>query len=255
MKLRGHLAIALVLVMLGLSDLVQRFVIGPIVWLFPSRRIPVFTAWQKLMAAFVLEPVKVIGGAHIAALPTVPAREGTLVLMNHQSVLDIPLVVSVLQGRYPRIVTRARYGRWIPLISHMTRLYQYPIVEPGGGPAALKRSLERIEHAAGESDVPIVVFPEGTRTRDGRIGAFKTAGLERVLAARAWRVHLVVADGFWERAKLKDFLGGTAQIEGRVDVAGPFAWDDPTADPTAFIGEMRTRMIDMLAELRAGQPA
>ena len=51
-------------------------------------------------------------------------------LMNHQSLFDIPLVVQSVVRGYPRIVTRQRYSRSIPLISHMVKLYQYPVVAP-----------------------------------------------------------------------------------------------------------------------------
>ena len=170
--------------------------------------------------------------------------------MNHQSVLDIPLVVSSIHDAYPRIVTRKRYMRWIPLISHMVRLYQYPVVDPSANAGEGKRMLGSISEAAATSDVPMAIFPEGTRTRNGDIARFRSTGLKLILAQRPWTVYVLVADGFWQRAKLKHLLGGMSQIHGQVTMQGPFHWTDPAADPQPFIDEMRHRMVSRLGEMR-----
>lgn len=255
MKLRGYLALATVFVALLLCDPIQRFIIAPWVRLAPRKRIAVFGRWQHAMARVVLEPIRWIGGAHIPELPRIPAGEGTLILMNHQSVLDIPLVVASMEPGYPRIVTRTRYLRWIPLISHMVRLYQYPVVNPAANRSESRKMMKDLTHAARDTDVPLVVFPEGTRTKDGEIGAFKTTGLRLILRQRPWTVYVVVADGFWERAKLKDFLGGMSTIRGHISLTGPLAWTDPRGDSEDFIETTRQIMVTRLAELRAQEPA
>ncbi|HSG07486.1 MAG TPA: lysophospholipid acyltransferase family protein [Longimicrobiales bacterium] len=253
-KLRGYVALAVVCLSLVVLDPLQRLFVAPWVRLVPSRRIPLLTRWQRFLARVVLDPVEKIGGARISELPRVPGGPGVLVLMNHQSVLDIPLVVSSIHGAYPRIVTRKRYMRWIPLISHMVRLYQYPVVDPSANAGEGKRMLGGISEAAATSDVPMAIFPEGTRTRTGDIARFRSTGLKLILAQRPWTVYVLVADGFWQRAKLKHFLGGMSQIHGQVTMQGPFHWTDPTADSQPFIEEMRDRMVSRLGEMR-GTPA
>ncbi len=254
-KLRGYLALTLACLALLLLDPVQRLVIAPWVRLAPSRRVAVLGRWQRFLAHIVLGSVSRIGGARIPDLPEVAGGADTLILMNHQSLLDIPLVVASLRNTYPRIVTRKRYMRWIPLISHMTRLYQYPAVEASAKAGSLRRMFGEIREAARTTDVPLAIFPEGTRTRDGEIGDFKTPGLAMILRQRPWTVYVLVADGFWERAKLKDFLRGMSGIRGRVELSGPFAWTDPGADPRPFIEDMRAEMARRLAGMRAAVPA
>ncbi len=253
-KLRGYLALTFVCLVLLLLDPVQRLVVGPWARLAPSRRIRVLTRWQRFLAHFVLRSVSTIGGAGIPTLPAIPGRGDTLVLMNHQSLLDIPLVVASVRNAYPRIVTRKRYFRWIPLISHMVRLYQYPVVDPSANAGTTRRMLGSIRDAARTTDVPLAIFPEGTRTRNGEIGRFKTTGLGLILEERPWTVYVLVADGFWQRAKLKHFLGGMGAIRGRIELIGPFQWADEGADPAPFIQEMREHMARRLAEMRAPVP-
>ena len=254
-KLRGYVALAVVCLSLVVLDPLQRLIVAPWVRLVPSHRIPVLTRWQRFMARVVLDPVEKIGGARIPELPHVPGGPRVLVLMNHQSVLDIPLVVASIHDAYPRIVTRKRYLRWIPLISHMVRLYQYPVVDPAANPGEGKRMLGSISEAAATSDVPLAIFPEGTRTRNGDIGRFRSTGLKLILAQRSWTVYILVTDGFWQRAKLKHFLGGMSAIRGEVTMQGPFQWTDPSTDPEPFIEEMRQRMVAQLNEMRGAQAA
>lgn len=256
MKIRGYLALGIICVAFPFFDLFQRMVVALYVWARPSRRIPVLAWWINRMRAFILDCFVRVGGAHVSAPGRmVPSGPGTLVIMNHQSLLDIPLVVGTVQGGYPRIVTRARYLRFIPLISHMIRLYQYPIVDPKAKAKRVLDSLDSLSRAALDSDVPIAIFPEGTRTRDGGIGRFKTRGLIALLSQRSWTVHVFVIDGYWQIAKFKDLVRGMDHIDGHAAYLGTLEWSDPSADPAPFIDRVRGAMVDGLHALRSGGEA
>jgi 1-acyl-sn-glycerol-3-phosphate acyltransferase len=244
--------------MLLCCDVVQRLVVVPWVALRPSKRQRVLGGWIQWMAWATTRPVAFISGCAIPRpARIVPAEPGVLILMNHQSLFDILLVVQTVDAAaYPRIVTRMRYvSRWIPVISHMVRLYQYPLVDPSANPDDIQRSLAELSRAAATADLPIAVFPEGTRTRNGEIGRFKRGGLSRILAAREWTVYVFVADGFWKAAKFKDFIQGLAHVEGRMEHVGTLEWTDPAADPTAFIDKVRNMMKERLSAMRAEVPA
>ena len=229
------------------GDPFQRIVVAGLARLFPSRRIAILTRWQRLLAYFILRTTRMLGGAHIQAPPRIPGEAGVLVLMNHQSVLDIPLVVAALPI-HPRIVTRARYARGKPVISHMVQLYQYPVVEPT---ATARGQLKSVQESARDSPVPSVLYPEGTRTRDGRLGSWREGGLRVILGARQWTVYLMVADGFWQTAGLTDFVKEVSSIDSRSAVVGPFVGPEPGTDPEPFIADMRARMEAALTGLRS----
>lgn len=252
MKLRGYLTLGCVGLCLLTADVVERTVVTLAVRILPSRRDRILSRWQRLMAHTMLGLVRRVGGGRVEDPPPIPGRPGVLVLMNHQSLLDIPLVVASMQNLYPRIVTRARYASGKPLISHMVRLYQYPLVDPR---ATTRRHLLGLEEAAARSGTPIVIYPEGTRTRDGEIGRWKVRGLEKILSARSWEVYLLVVDGLWRTARLEDFLTDVSEIEGRVVRLGPFASPGPGEPQGPFIDEMRNRMVEALADLRASRVA
>jgi 1-acyl-sn-glycerol-3-phosphate acyltransferase len=236
---------------------VQRFIVAPWVKLRPSSRRSVLGRWIHCMAWLTTRPVAFFSGCTIPKPDRiVPGRPGVLIVMNHQSLLDIPLVIQTVASAYPRIVTRQRYtARWIPVISQMIRLYQYPTVDPSANADEIRRSLDDLSEAAATSDVPLAIFPEGTRTRNGELGRFKKGALSRILAARPWTVYLYVADGFWRAAKFKDFVRGLSTVEGKMAHVGTLEWTDPAADPTAFIDRMRNMMKERLSAMRGEVPA
>lgn len=250
MRFRGYAALSLAAVLFPVSDLIQRFVVCPIARMFPARRPAILAGWLRFLSRTLFMILRRVGGASIPRPGRVPGGPGVLILMNHQSVLDIPMVVVSIDGVFPRIVTRLRYARWIPLISHTVRMFEYPTVNPAAKAGKGRRLLEQLDHVARTSEAPLVLFPEGTRTQDGEIGRFQTAGLERILRARDWKVYVFVSDGYWRHRRLVDFLGGMQDIEGHLSVLGPFEWKDPGADPGDFIARMRGQMVDQLARVR-----
>lgn len=252
-RIRGYAALSMVAVFFSVGDLLQRAVVCPVAWILSRYRVAILGGWQRLLSRTLFMILRVIGGADIPRPGRVPGGPGVLILMNHQSLLDIPMVVASIEGAVPRIVTRERYARWVPIISHTIRTLEYPVVNPGAKAGTVRRHLERLEHVARTSDAPLVLFPEGTRTRNGKIGQFQTAGLERILRAREWEVYVLVHDGYWRHAKLADFLGGMQEIDGQLSVLGPFEWTDPEADQVDFVARMRKLMVDELARMRGAE--
>ena len=253
MRIRGYAALFLAALLFSASDLLQRVVVYPVTWMLSKHRAVILGRWQRYLCRTLFMILKVVGGADIPRPSRLPGGPGVLILMNHQSILDIPMVIASVHGAFLRIVTRQRYAKWIPIISHTIRTLEYPVVDPGAKAGTTRRYLERLGQVARTSDVPLVLFPEGTRTRNGKIGRFQTSGLERILKARDWMVYVLVSDGYWRHAKLADFAGGMQEIKGHLSVLGPFEWNHPEADPGEFIQRMRDLMVEELARIRGAK--
>ncbi len=99
-------------------------------------------------------------------LEHIPAEGGVLIVCNHQSHFDPPLVGMACNRRLNYLArnTLFRFAlfRWL-----IRSLDAIPIDREGMGLAGLKESLRRLKR--GEM---VLIFPEGTRSRDGEISKF-----------------------------------------------------------------------------------
>jgi len=93
----------------------------------------------------------------------VPESGPVIIASNHASFLDPPLVGSCLH-RSISYLARDTLFRF-PVVGWLLRKWEsVPVDREGGGAAGLKAILDRLLAGGG-----IILFPEGTRTRDGKL--------------------------------------------------------------------------------------
>jgi 1-acyl-sn-glycerol-3-phosphate acyltransferase len=245
-QIRSLLGAAGLVVWLVVGDIWERLVVWPAVRLRP-RQAQLIVAWyMKGMSNGILGIIRAAGGRARRA-GTFPSTEPSYVVMNHQSLLDIPTAVLMAEPYIPRFIARARYANWVPAVSLCMRLLGCPIIEPENR----KASLRALREAARDQPHGILVFPEGHRTRDGEIQEFHTAGLEIMLRERPLPVYVLVTDGFWRGRRFVDFLFNIDRIDGVTEVMGPFP---PPVDGEykPFLEGIRRQMVERLGRLRGG---
>jgi 1-acyl-sn-glycerol-3-phosphate acyltransferase len=93
----------------------------------------------------------------------VPLTGPVILAANHASFLDPPLVGAGLK-REINYLARESLFRFPVLGAILRAVNCVPVDREGGGGAGLKAILERLLAGGG-----IILFPEGTRTRDGRL--------------------------------------------------------------------------------------
>ena len=118
-------------------------------------------AWASLILRTTGVRVRVSGLEHLD-----PGRSYVLAA-NHQSIYDIPIVFASLPVQL-RIVAKDSLGR-IPFLGwHLQRTGHLLVDRKNPGAGILKRMAQLVGGARS-----LIVFPEGTRSVDGRVGRFK----------------------------------------------------------------------------------
>ena len=97
----------------------------------------------------------------------IPSKSNYLILANHTSLFDIPAIMAV----FPYVSWLGReYLTRIPLFNHMQKRMNFVAVSKNPG-ADVRRIIR--QSVSSSSRFTIALFPEGTRTTDGRLQPFK----------------------------------------------------------------------------------
>jgi 1-acyl-sn-glycerol-3-phosphate acyltransferase len=124
-----------------------------------------------------------------------PAHGRALVVANHQSFLDIPIVGAAVRRHVAFVardtLMRSRFLHWF-----MPRCGVILVRRNAADRAALREMIAHL-HAG---DV-VAVYPEGTRSVDGSVGAFKPGALFAAREAHAPIVPCAIRGAFqaWPR--------------------------------------------------------
>ncbi|MCF7953823.1 MAG: 1-acyl-sn-glycerol-3-phosphate acyltransferase [Spirochaetales bacterium] len=136
-----------------------------------------FNRYVKLISKgifFVIgSRVTVYGKEH---LPSESEGRRICIYANHQSLLDIPLIAGFLPY-LPAFVAKDEL-RKVPVISTFMRAMRCITLKRGDGKSSLKMMVDGIRLV--KQGVPLVVYPEGTRSRantmlEPKAGSFKIA--------------------------------------------------------------------------------
>ena len=121
-------------------------------------------AFLKPIAVFLMRAwfgLRVRGAEHV------PARGPALIVSNHQSILDPPVIGGAAR-RQIYFLAKAELFR-IPMFGSLIRaLHARPVRREGSDPGALRTAAQLL----GEGKA-LLVFPEGTRSLNGRLGEGK----------------------------------------------------------------------------------
>jgi 1-acyl-sn-glycerol-3-phosphate acyltransferase len=154
--------------------------------------------------------------------PRVKALTGGLLVCNHVSYIDSILLIS-LYGQHTTIAKARLFA--IPIFGRMLRASGYLPSSAEGRLAGLM--VERMEALPAElaAGTNLIVFPEGTRSRDGRIGAFHRSAFKiaRALGRPIQVLAVRGSDGLFRpgRFVFNALARGTVSVERIGEVAPP----------------------------------
>jgi 1-acyl-sn-glycerol-3-phosphate acyltransferase len=173
---------------------------------------------------------------------TLDPKQSYVVMPNHLSMVDIWAVFVAVPVPL-RFIAKKQLG-WIPIFGWAMRAGRFIFIDRQNASAA-RRSIEEAAKKIHDG-VSVVIFPEGTRSRDGRLGPFKKGAFHLAINSGAQVVPVAI------RGSREIMARGSALIHGGVvdiELGAPI----PTtgmgpADRDALLEQVRARVVEMLGE-------
>ncbi len=126
------------------------------------------------------------------------ASGGYIFVSNHQSIYDVPIFGGILVKNFPKYVAKRSLAKGIPSISLNLRRGANALIDRGDRDQAMKAIREMAANCQ-RRDVSAVIFPEGTRSRDGTLGEYRLGGLTSLMeGAPKLEIVPTVIDGSWK---------------------------------------------------------
>ena len=177
-----------------------------------------------------------------------PAEGGVVYICNHQSFLD-PILMSFTLRRPVNYMARDSLFRFPGFRRLIRSLNAFPVRRGKPDTGAIKEAMRRLKQGG-----QVVVFAEGTRTHDGRIGPFLPGVAMLAQRAAKWTVPVVIDGAYeaWPRTRALPSLGRMI-----VQYAPPIPQEEArTLKPAAFVNRVRDTLIEVQADVRrrAGRP-
>jgi len=181
-------------------------------------------------------------GIRVYHAERLPREGGVLVVSNHQSYLD-PILVAVGMPRPFQPMARESLFRVAPFRWLIRSLYAFPVRRGTADFGAVREALRRLRAGA-----VVLMFPEGTRTRDGSIEPLQGGPVTVALRGGVPIVPMVI-DGAFEAWPRTQMLPWPHRV--RVACGTPVGPDEAAAkEPDVVMAAIRDQMLELQAELR-----
>jgi 1-acyl-sn-glycerol-3-phosphate acyltransferase len=231
---------------LGVFDVVGRvallFGLRPFEWTMVVMQ-------RVLLACLRISGIKV----HIEGRENIEPRRGYLIVSNHQSMFDIPIFGGTLMRNFPKYIAKASLGSGIPAVSLNLQRGGNALIERDDRGQATE-AIRRVGVEAERRGVAAVIFPEGSRSRDGSLGDFRPAGTAALLeGAPCLPIVPAAIDGSWTvlRNNLRPIPFGTT-VRVRFGLPMP---RDPAESATRVLEDCRDSISAALEDWRSRAPA
>lgn len=136
----------------------------------------------------------------------VEKKENNIVFVaNHQSTYDIPPLIWYLRKFSPKFIAKKELGKGIPSISYHLKHGGNVLIDRKDAKSAFA-DLSAFCKRVIKNHWSVVIFPEGTRSRDGQMRPFQKGGLSVLLKELPAPVFVPISiSNSWKLAKWKYF--------------------------------------------------
>jgi len=131
---------------------------------------------------FILVCLRILGTTFKFKSPdNIPDKVPLIVVSNHQSLWDIPPIIWYLRKYHPKFVSKIELQKGIPSVSYNLR-HGGSVLIDRKKPEESIRKMKEFALYLKKNNRSGVIFPEGTRSKDGVPLKFKKKGLETLIS-------------------------------------------------------------------------
>ena len=127
---------------------------------------------------FIMRCTNILGTRYKFTNPyTIETDTPIIIVANHQSMYDIPPIMWYMRKHHPKFISKKELGKGFPSVSYNLRHGGSVLIDrknPRQSLPAIMKFGEYIENTKRAA----VIFPEGTRSKNGEPKKFQSRGLE-----------------------------------------------------------------------------
>ena len=179
--------------------------------------------------------------------------EQFMIICNHQSLFDIPAFMRFMPEVELRFIAKDALARGIPLVSPMLKAQEHCFIPRNVRPLESVKLISDFGAKSRERKWIPVLFPEGTRSRDGSLGKFYSAGFRTLTEAFGMPVVVCALDGGWKIADLKGLLKNIKEGTYHLKVIKVYPSPNGKEECQKILDESKALIEEQLKEWRKDQ--
>lgn len=156
----------------------------------------------------------------------IPQGEPVIFISNHQSMMDIKLTLACIPTNISFVAKESIFN--VPLLGAYMRVSGHIPIKRNEDRKAYTSLLAAIINLTTKKK-SLIVFPEGTRSEDGQLGAFKR-GISLIILKSGRRVVPMAIDGSNQFMPKRGFLSHPEKRYVRVSFGKPLSFDHTRTD-------------------------
>ena len=166
---------------------------------------------------FLVRTAHILGATfHIKGMENIPDNQPLIIVANHQSLHDITTIIWFLRKTHPKFISKIELGKGIPSDSYNLRRGGSALIDRKDPKQALPE-IKKVAELINSNNYAVVIFPEGTRSKNGLPRPFASSGLKMLykFAPDAYFLPITINNS-WKMSKYGDFpmgLGSNLHFE------------------------------------------
>ncbi|MEF8845860.1 MAG: lysophospholipid acyltransferase family protein [Bacteroidales bacterium] len=138
----------------------------------------------------------------------IPSTDRVAFVTNHQGYFDIPILMNTIP-KLLGFIAKAELGK-VPIVNMWMKAIGCIFIERKKASESLNKSKKRIEQA--QQGEPVVLFPEGTRSKGPHLGRFKTGSLQILFSTDLMIVPVSISGSYRLLEEKNKLRSGTVHI-------------------------------------------